>query len=261
MRPAARLLRGLGIALVMGAPVFAVAELSDDPLLGLGLRSRPAYDGSADQHSEAVPVLRYFGRYAFARSTQGVLEGGLRVEVAPGLHAGAQLAYEAGRRAGESDFLASRAVPDIGRGASAGVQLEWDHSIGPMPFTLLTRLRKDVDARRGLQTDVRLSAGIFRGGPVSAGLFAQAIRADSRSVATYYGVSAEQATSTGLPAYAPGGGWLAGSGGLLWSVDLGRDWVVVGSVEQRRLLGDAARSPLVEQRSSHYLTAGIAHRL
>jgi len=73
-------------------PPVAGAELSDESLLGPGLRSRPAYDGSVAQHSELVPVIRYSGQPWFARSTQGVVEGGVRLELAPGLHAGAQLA-------------------------------------------------------------------------------------------------------------------------------------------------------------------------
>ncbi len=72
---------------------LAMAELSNDALLGPGLRSRPAHDGSASQRTEPVPVVRYLGQPWFVRSTQGVLEGGLRTELAPGLHVGAQLAY------------------------------------------------------------------------------------------------------------------------------------------------------------------------
>src|SRR5262249_9364647 len=69
----------------------AFAELTNDPLLGPGVRTRPAYDGSDSQRFEAVPVIRYFGDYAFARTTQGALEGGARLGLAPALDAGAQL--------------------------------------------------------------------------------------------------------------------------------------------------------------------------
>src|SRR5713226_2642442 len=99
-------------------PLVAFAELSNDPLLGPGLRSRPAYDGSASQRAELVPVVRYFGQPWFARSTQGVLEGGVRMELAPGLHAGAQLAYEPGRKASESDFLRNHSLSDVDLGVS-----------------------------------------------------------------------------------------------------------------------------------------------
>jgi outer membrane protein len=237
-----------------------LAELSNDGLIGPGLRSRPAYDGSDSQHTELVPVLRYFGPMLFARSTQGVFEGGLRAELAPGLHTGAQLAYEGGRRASESSFLARHAFADVKSGASLGLQMEWDHSIGPMPITLLARARKHIDADQGAQVDLRLSAGVFKSGPVSAGVYAQALWASAKSVNALYGITTQQSLATGLPAFTAGSGWLAASAGLLGSVDLSPQWVVVGSFEARRLRGDATNSPLVERRSSHYLNAGLAYR-
>jgi len=247
-------------ALCATLPLAAVAELSNDALLGLGLRTRPAYDGSASQHDEGVPVIRYFGKPWFARSTQGVLEGGARIALLPELHGGAQLSYEPGRRSGESDFLERHRVASIGRGTALGVQLEWDHAIGSMPITLLGRVRRNGDSELGTQVDVRLSAGVFRSGPVTAGVFAQAIWANSRSTSAYYGITPQQSATTGLQAFSAGSGWLSSVVGLLWSVDLSRDWVAVGNLEARRLQGDAARSPLVERLWNHSASAGLAYR-
>ena len=133
--PAGILSAILAVGLMM--PMLAFAELSNDTILGPGLRWQPAYDGSASQRVELVPVVRYLGKPWFVRSTQGVLEGGVRMELAPGLHIGAQLAYESGRETSESDFLNNHHVSDINPGASIGAQLEWDLKIGPMPITLL----------------------------------------------------------------------------------------------------------------------------
>ncbi len=240
-------------------PLAAYAELTNDSLLGPGLRWRPAYDGSATQRIEVVPVVRYFGRPWFARSTQGVAEGGVRMALAPGLHAGAQLAYEPGRRTSDSDFLKSRNVEDINRGASVGLHLEWDHKFGPMPITLLARARQHNDSDLGAQADLRLSAGVYRSGRVSAGVFTQATWANAKSAGAIYGITPQQSAATGLPAFGAGSGWLFGSVGLLWSVDLSREWIVVGSMEARRLQGDAAQSPLVERTSNYYMSAGIAY--
>jgi outer membrane scaffolding protein for murein synthesis (MipA/OmpV family) len=253
----------IGIAtFVFGAfvPLAAFAELSNDPLLGPGLRWRPAYDGSSSQRLELIPVVRYFGQPWFARSTQGVLEGGLRMELAPGLHAGAQLAYEPGRRTSESDFLRNHNVSKLDRGASVGVHLEWDHKFGPVPITLLARARQHTDSDRGAQADLRLSAGVYRGGPVAAGLFAQATWANAKSAGSFYGVTQQQSATTGLPAFDAGSGWLFASFGLLWSIDLSRNWIAVGSMEARRLHGDAAQSPLTQRASNYYVSAGIAYR-
>jgi MipA family protein len=253
-------LRIVLIAFAVVAPAAAMAELSNDSMIGPGLRSRPAYEGAASQHTEFVPVIRYLAEPWFIRSTQGVLEGGWRTEVAPGLHVGAQLAYEPGRMASESPFLEAHGIPDIKRGLSAGAQLEWDQIFGPVPVTLLLRARKPTDSKLGMQADIRFSAGVFKSGPVSAGVFTQATWANARSANAYYGVTAQQAQATGLPAFDAGGGVLSASTGLLWSVDLAPRWVVVGSIEARRLRGDAARSPLSERASGHLVTAGLAYR-
>ncbi len=253
-------LRGLAAVALVLAPLAAFAELGNDTLLGAGLRWRPAYAGAATQRAELVPVLRYLGQPWFARSTQGVLEAGWRSALAPGLHLGAQLAYEPGRLARESEFLRAHGVGDLAAGASLGVQLEWDQTLGPVPITVLTRLRKHTDAARGAQADLRLSAGILHSGALSAGVMTQATWADARSTNSFYGLSASQAVASGLPAYAPGSGMLAASAGLLWSLDLGRSWVLLGSLEARRLHGDAAGSPLVQRASSRYITAGLAYR-
>jgi outer membrane scaffolding protein for murein synthesis (MipA/OmpV family) len=160
--------------LAASLPSVAVAELSNGNMLGVGVRSRPAYDGSAFQRVELVPVIRYLGPSLFARSIQGMVEAGSRTALAPGLHAGAQIAYESGRQTNESPLPESHRLADVGRGASVGLHLEWDHNFGPMPITLLARLRKHIQATRGLQVDLRLSAGLFQGGRFSAG-------ADSRT--------------------------------------------------------------------------------
>jgi outer membrane scaffolding protein for murein synthesis (MipA/OmpV family) len=256
----ARGARILGLVCGAALPLSAWAELSNEALLGLGLRSRPAYDGSAAQRVELVPVLRYFGPLAFARSTQGVLEAGLRTELAPGLHAGAQLVYEPGRQSSESAFLDTHHAADIGRGASVGLHLEWDHTFGPMPVTLLVRARKATDAALGAQADLRLSAGVFQSGRFGAGVFAQGVWADARAARSYYGVSSLAAGATGLPAFEAGRGWMNRSVGLLWSVEFSPKWVLVGSLESRSLQGAAAHSPLAERSSNRYLSAGLAYR-
>jgi outer membrane scaffolding protein for murein synthesis (MipA/OmpV family) len=241
-------------------PLAAYAELSDETLLGPGLRTQPTYDGSASQRVELVPVVRYFGQTWFARSTQGVLEGGVRMEFQPGLHAGAQLAYEAGRETSESGFLGNHNVTTLDPGASLGVHVEWDHKFGPMPITLLARVRQHTESDRGAQADLRLSAGVYRSGHLGVGVFMQSIWANAKSADSFYGITPTQSVATGLPAFSAGGGWLSSSLGILGSVDLNHEWVAVGSMESRRLRGDSMHSPLAERGSNFYASAGIAYR-
>jgi outer membrane protein len=251
----------LPFALALAAPFACFAQIPEDLiLLGAALRSRPAYDGSASQRAELVPVVRYYGRPWFARTTQGILEGGARVEPLPGLALGAQIAYEGGRRTSESEFLRQHDLPDIRPGASFGVHLEWDSRIGPMPVTLLLRGRQHADSARGAQVDLRATAGVFQHGGFTAGIFAQGTWANAKAAQSFYGITPQQTATSGLPAFDAGGGALFTSVGLLWSAEVSKDWMAVGSAERRELRGDAARSPLAERSWNFYAGAGLAYR-
>jgi outer membrane scaffolding protein for murein synthesis (MipA/OmpV family) len=234
-------------------PLAALAQSAppdDYTLIGAGIRSRPAYDGSASQTTDLIPVLRYYGKTLFARTTQGILEGGARAQVSPSLALGVQLAYEQGRKASESDFLRDRGAPNLDPAASYGVHAEWDGKLGPAPLNVLARLRQNFDSDRGAQADLRLTAGVYQSGSFQAGLFTQVTWANRKSNRTFYGA----------PGFDPDGGLLFAGAGALASWDLARQWVLVGSVEARRLQGDAARSPLAERRTSTYASAGVAYR-
>lgn len=231
-------------------------------LLGAGLWSRPAYDGSdAGQTLAVIPVVRYEGEPWFARTTMGVLEGGARTGWASsGLTVGAQLAYEGGRDRAESTFLAARNLPNLPISASWGVHAELEKNIGPMPLITLLRYRQDVDSQRGAQADLRLTAGLYSGGGLKAGFFFQTTWADAQASRYYYGISPQVAAGSGLTAYGARGGPLFNAEGLLWSYDLSPRWLLLGSFEWRQLRGAALDSPLVQQSASHYASLGLAHR-
>ena len=248
----------VSLLVLVPLPVLAQSASPDAMYIGAGVRTRPAYDGSASQRTDLIPTVRYYGRPWFVRTTQGILEGGARTELARGLNVGAQLAYEGGRLASESAFLRDDNVPDIHPGASVGLHVEWDRNLGPMPVTLLARGRHFVDGDRGMQADLRITAGVFSRGAVNAAVFVQGTWADSKSNQSFYGITPAQSTS--LPLYTAGSGPLFATGGLLWGVDLGPKWIVVGNLEARRLHGDASRSPLAERTSNHYASASLAYR-
>src|SRR5581483_241030 len=151
----------------------ALAQEAQENLAGAGVRAKPAYDGSKSEHLDVVPVLNYYRGPLFARTTQGVLEGGARALVAKGLHVGAQLAYEEGRRSSESSFLAGRNVPNVNPSASIGAHAEYDFKVGPAPLNLLARWRRDVNSERGAQLDLRATAGVYESGPLAAAVYAQ----------------------------------------------------------------------------------------
>jgi outer membrane protein len=218
-------------------PLAAAAE--DYALLGAGVRTRPDYDGSASRTGDLIPVVRYYGKPWFARTTQGMLEGGARYEFSPALQAGVQLAHEAGR---DAVF----GLPQVDWGASLGLHLEADTKVGVAPLNILFRVRKHFDSDRGAQADLRSTLGVYGEGRTLAGVFVQATWASTKSMQSFYGID-----DSGL---------LFTSVGLLASHGLTPKWDLVGSVEVRRLSGDAMRSPIVERRTASYASLGAAYR-
>ncbi|HEV3008906.1 MAG TPA: MipA/OmpV family protein [Burkholderiales bacterium] len=217
--------------------LFPAAAFAQDlgTLLGAGVRSRPEYDGASKQELEPIPVVRYYGRTLFARTTQGILEGGARVEVTRGLVAGAQLAYEGGNDR-----------TDVDPGASYGLHLEWDTRVGPAPVNVLARTRMHFDSDLGRQTDLRATVGVYGSGGLLAYVFAQATWASDEWVRSYY--------------TAGGGGLLFTAAGIEGAYELSRHWVLVASLSARRLHGDAASSPITEDKTNYYASAGLAYR-
>jgi outer membrane scaffolding protein for murein synthesis (MipA/OmpV family) len=226
--------RAVRYFVVLGVILCASAH-AQDTLLGAGLRSRPAYDGSARQENDLVPVLRYYGSRWFARTTQGILEAGARNELDRNFWAGVQLAYEP-----------DVAEAGVDAGVSAGLHLEWDRTIGRVPVNFLIRARQHLDADLGGQADLRVTAGVFARGGFLAGAFGQATWGTRNAVASRYGP--------------PDSGLLYTSIGLLGSFDLGPRWLLVGSLERRQLRDEVAKSALVERTSNYYASAGLAYR-
>jgi len=227
-------MRILGLLLAF----FHSTVLAQDPLgtlLGAGVRLRPEYDGASRYELQPIPLLRYYGGPWFARTTQGILEAGARGEILTGLALGVQIAYEEGNdRTG------------LDPGASFGLHLEWDTKIGPAPVSILARGRNHFDTDRGAQTDLRATVGVYGGHGAFVGVFTQATWATGEWVRSYYGTGE--------------GGLLFVALGVEGAYDLSSRWVILWSVHGRRLQGDAASSPITEEKTNYFASAGLAYR-
>jgi len=213
-------------------PLTAFAD-DDYTLIGFGVRTRPEFDGSNNRVVDVVPYLRYYGKTLFVRTTQGILEGGARMNIGQDFYAGVQLAYEAGPRDGSP-------------GASLGASLERDVKLGPVPLFFLGRVRQHLDTDHGTQADFRVTMGIYGKDRIQAGIYGQATWASSKFTQAYYGIDEAGLLYTAL--------------GFLGSYDLSKSWSIVGGIDARWLSSDMLRSPFVERRTGYYANAGVGYR-
>jgi outer membrane scaffolding protein for murein synthesis (MipA/OmpV family) len=228
--------------------------------VGVGARARPAYEGASSNRVDPIPYLRLYGEHFFARTTQGILEGGWRTQPFGGVVFGAQVAYEEGRIADESAFLSEHHLDDLDTSASLGLHAEGDWKLGAVPLNALLRYRQDIDSDNGAQVDLRLNVGVLDWNGVRAALFGQVTWGDSKSTQRYFGITPQQAATSGLTAYGAGSGTRSVQAGLLGDVELAKHWVGLWGITFQQLQGDAANSPLTQDRGNWYVNAGAAYR-
>lgn len=248
------------MACALCAGSAAAQSVEDEKYIGAGARLRPAYDGADTSRVDAIPYLRLYGEHFFARTSQGILEGGWRTRPFGAITFGAQLSYEEGRQADESTFLSNHHFESLDPSVAVGVHAEGDWNLGPVPVNALLRLRKDVDSDNGTNVDLRATAGVLDWHGVRAGLFGQLTWSDGRSMRRFYGITPSQSAATGLAAFEAGAGARTAQLGLLGDVDIARHWVGLWGVSWQRLQGDAANSPITQERNNWYANAGIAYR-
>ncbi|MCZ2293206.1 MAG: MipA/OmpV family protein [Burkholderiales bacterium] len=81
-----------------------------------------------------------------------------------------------------------------------------------------------------------------------------------RYMQTWFGVTPEQSVRSGHPVYEPKLGVRDLTLALSVKTEVGEDWVFIGGPAYTRMLGPAARSPLVQRRSAWLLSAGVGYR-
>jgi len=216
------------------APLGAAALGDDVQFIGAGIYSHPKFDGSPIRHNDPIPQISYAGSRWFARTTEGILEGGARWSVGESAAMGVQAAYEDGPR-GEHP------------GASLGAHAELEGHLGPAPVSSVFRLRQFMSNGKGWEADARVNIGVYEGHGWGLALYGQATWASEKIFNNYYAVNDSGLLFTALGAW---GGYA-----------ITPKWLFLFSAEQRRLGDAAVSSPFVERRSSPYGSLGLAYRL
>ena len=210
--------------------------------VGVGVGVMPEYEGAKDSKMRATPNINlYYGESLFfTRMTAGANLLRYKTEQGVAITAGPLLGLRHGRE--QDDHEALNGLGDIDRALDAGG---------------FVRLRKQgwqaaVDVRQNVtDTDqgatVNFSAGY--GMPLSPRLRLRthfdATWASSDYMKTFYGIDALQSAQSGIAQYEAGSGFKHVGASLMADYSINREWAGFASLRYKRLVGDAADSPIV----------------
>jgi len=238
-----------------------------DYVVGVNLSSSPEYPGALNNKTGLKPLwaLQY-GRWRFSTSGAGQVMGFGEDVQGPGastelirnsaFRLGAALRIDSGRAS--SDSAQFQGLPDVKR--TLRTRLFGSYALAP-EWLASAAWSQDVAGRKGggvLNMDIgyRLRQTRHTEWTAGAGITA----GTSRNLQSYFGISPEGSISSGLPAYEAGAGLRDVHAGVGFTHALTSRWILFGAAGTSQLLSDAARSPLVHQRSGNSISLGLAYR-
>lgn len=254
----------------MHSPTHAAEPFVDfesvPQLIGIGIGRGPDYRGSDDNVTLAAPFARYTFR-GEQRYVQLIFnEASANIVDSAKYQAGPVLSYHFGRNSfadtDPADSVVKRMKP-IDDTMEAGVfgNVTWADEANPrnrvsVGVTLLTDAGGESNGSRA-RLSVRWFRQVFL--PVDIHLGAGLTVADRKYNDHYYGISAGNVGTSGLPLFSMGGGINEYFGTAAAMVYLSKKWVVGAGVRVAALSGRAKDSPLVALRGkSSYVVGGLA---
>lgn len=269
-----------------GAQVAAANPMPDgsrDMYVGLGAQSAPRWEGAEARRVRALPLLQvqWSNGIFISGNTAGMhllddpaIEAGPLLMLQPGRSEGGVAASAGGTGVasipativGSRPVETSRRLPGrldgmddirtrvlVGGFANYYLDTRWR-----LAGNLLYGAGNERDGARlelGVQ---RLAMGI--GAHHRASLSAGIGIVNRHYSQTYFGVTVREASRSGFPSYAPGGGLQDLHAGLRWNWDWTPSWMLTTNLQARRLLGSARHSPLVERPTNLTVSTAVAYR-
>ena len=252
---------------------------SRDMYAGLGVVSKPRYEGADSSKVSALPVLQVqwsnglfisgmsAGMHLSNRPTveygpllsvhpsrdesgSGRIIDGVGVTSAPSMLPLAERLMRDNRLAGMRDI---RARPEGGFFFNVYLAPEWR-----LTSSMLYGSGTDRDGARlelGVQ---RLALQLAPQHTLAFNAGATIVNADYNRA--YFGVSELEAWTSGNPVYRPGGGIKDVRVGARWNWAVSPSWMLVTNVQATRLVGNLHHSPLVERPTNVTVSAAFAYR-
>jgi len=208
--------------------------------VGVGLAAQPVYEGSQRYHALPAPIVdAHYKDLAFLSVGEGIGVNLLRGRL---YRAGVALTYDLGR-----DQHAATRLKGLGTiGVAPEVKLFADVAL--LPVILDFDLRRAIGGTDGYIGDIGMHVPI----PLASNLFLFAgpsvTFADGRYMQSYFGVSAAQAVNSEFRPFDAHGGVKRAGFGLTAVYQISEQWMLASDGAAQRLLGAAARSPIVESK-------------
>lgn len=229
----------------------AVAQDSNDlrVRLGLGGRLQPTFIGADDV--ELAPLWRFKiarGTNPFSFSAPGD-SFGIPIASSGGFSFGP--AAKLSRRRKDSDVGA--AVGKVPTTIEAGAFAQFYPA---KSIRLRGELRKGIGGHNGVVGSMSIDQVWRDGDRYLVSIGPRVSFADAKFQRAYFGVEPAAALASGLPAYRPSGGLYAAGIASSASYQFNPRWGFFGFARYERLLGDAARSPIVRELGSRTQLSG-----
>ena len=245
----------VALSVALASPVMAYEDLSSDVpggqgFIGLGVISKPDYEGSDDHETTVAPFGKYFwasGRYASLGGTGGS-ESAARLSLNLITRASSEnwtfgplLQYRLKR-----DDVDNRRVDDM-KDVDAAVELGVFVGFETGPWSANLSFAGDVsDEHDGYL--VYLSGGyeLMKTSKVNLSLGVRTSWADSNYMDTYFGVDRHNVRNSGLPFYNADSDVKDVGLSLTGVYHFNKTWAAGANASYTRMLGDAEDSPLVD---------------
>ena len=228
--------------------------------VSLNVGTRPRYAGSSQSTLIGGPGVRAdFGNGWFIDPLQG--GAGYAIRFLNGMFASGALSYDPGRtdhntfgRPG-SDHL--KGMGNV-KGSLLGVFTVGSKIVGEA--TASATLEVPLTHReRGWSGHLDLNTPVVSWGTDKITVNPSLHFGSRKYMQTYFGVTAEQSANSGFAEYSTNGGLQAASVTVAWTHVFSSHWALRTAVGTSRLLGNAAKSPIVQNKQGYFVGTGIAY--
>ncbi|MBM7324840.1 MipA/OmpV family protein [Agrobacterium sp. S2] len=220
-------------------------------ILGAGGSFEPEYEGSKDFKPSPLPVFLFtYGEWLSIDPT-GVSVSAFKYD---GFELSARVGYESGRDEDDGDLLRGLGEVDFAATVGGKASYSWNG------FELYGTIDQTIDGSESLIGTI----GAEYKTPVTErlilGAAVEAIVANDKHMESYFSINADQSAKSGLPEYEAKAGLkrvdLSASATYL----LSKNWMVQAEASVGFLTGDAADSPIVEEKAQPSVSLFVGYK-